>query len=457
MITWQRTIYYLGLALVEATPAVLLLTLADADAWGVLIGVVLLGALLDWIVLRRLPPERQTLALVASGLVCALWAVKGQVLGDYGPLGDWGQALGTIFSTGPRSGIAYLSLLLALYCFWRGTRLTLHDRVSIHRLFRAIAFGVLIIGGLGAFTIGRDVFKAARASTEVLTFFAVGLFTLALGSATENDIDLKRLGWRGTGILGGAVALVLAAGVLIGSLFGTGVAQAIRALWQAVVVVIVLILAPLIWLMAKLIETLIDFPNLDRMLRQLAQQLQPGGQDQPPPPGDVLGIFPPWVQTTLRIFFALLPILIILGLLLLARSRARRQAGVNEERESLWSWGGLAEDLRGLLAGLRKPHRAGGLRAALAALRGGDAASRVRRSYIRLLLLGEAHERPRPAPQTPHEYAPAAGALLPTATQPVDTLTGAYERARYNPDSVTAADADTAERAWAAIEKADRR
>ena len=50
----------------EATPAALLLTIAGADAWGVLIGIVLLGALADWIVLRRLPPERQTLALAAG-------------------------------------------------------------------------------------------------------------------------------------------------------------------------------------------------------------------------------------------------------------------------------------------------------------------------------------------------------------------------------------------------------
>jgi len=459
MLSWQRIIYYLGLALVEATPAALLLTIAGADAWGVLVCVALLGTLADWIVLRRLPPERQTLALAAGGLLCALWVVKGQVVGDYGLLGDWGLAFGAIFSASyPRSGIAYLSLLLSLYCFWRGTRLTIHDRVSIHRLFRAIAFGVLIIGGIGAFSIGRDVFKAARASTEVLTFFAVGLFTLALGSATEDqDVGLRRLGWRGMGILGGAIALVLAVGSLIGSLFGAGVAQVIRTLWQAVVIVVVLILAPLIWLMAKLIEALIDFPNLDRMLRQLAQQLQSSNLDQPPPAGDVLGIFPTWLQAALRIFFALLPILLILGLLLLARSRARRRAGADEERESLWSWGGLAEDLRGLLAGLRGPQRAGGLRAALAALRGGDPASRVRRSYIRLLLLGEAHERPRPASQTPHEYAPAAGAMIPTAAQSVGALTDAYERARYNPNGVTAADADVAERAWAAIEQAERR
>ena len=152
MVNWQRIMYYLGLALVEATPAALLLTIAGADAWGVLIGIVLLGALADWIVLRRLPPERQTLALAAGGLLCALWVVKGQVVGDYGLLGDWGQALGAIFSTShPRSGIAYLSLLLSLYCFWRGTRLTMHDRVSVQRVFRAIAFSLLLIVGIGLF------------------------------------------------------------------------------------------------------------------------------------------------------------------------------------------------------------------------------------------------------------------------------------------------------------------
>jgi hypothetical protein len=193
------------------------------------------------------------------------------------------------------------------------------------------------------------------------------------------------------------------------------------------------------------------------MLRQLAQQLQPGNLGQPPPAGDVLGIFPPWLQAALRIFFALLPILLILGLLMLARRRALRQAGADEERESLWSWQSVAADLRDLLSSRRRRPSAGGLRAALAALRGADPASRVRRRYIRLLLLGEAHKRPRPAPHTPHEYAPAAGELLPSASQPIDALTAAYERARYNPGGIAAADADAAERAWAAIEQAERR
>ena len=148
--------------------------------------------------------------------------------------------------------------------------------------------------------------------------------------------------------------------------------------------------------------------------------------------------------------------MIIVGLFLLARRRSRRTGGADEERESLWEWGNLASDLRGLLAQLNPARRAEGLRDALARLRGSDPASRIRRSYIRLLLLGQERGQSRAAPETPREYASAAGALLPGANQPIDTLTESYERARYHPASATAADAATAERAWTAIEQADK-
>jgi hypothetical protein len=457
MLSWQRVIYYLGLALVEATPVALLLTIAGGDAWSLLIGVVLLGALADWIVLRRLPPERQTLALAVGGLLCALWVVKIQVVGDYGLLGGWGQALSAVFSAShPRSGIAYLSLLASLYCFWRGTRLTMQDSVSIQRVFRMIAISLLLIVGVGLFGARMNGPMALAASSQVMAFFAIGLVTIALANGIdEPNVGLRRLGWRGVLIVGGAIGGVLGLGVLLGALFGRDIALIVRTLWQALVLIIALILSPLVWLISTLLEAVLNATHLDQWLQQFVQ-MPPIRVDAAPPAGEVLAIFPIWLQTLIRIFFALLPILLVLGLLLLARNRARRQVGADEERESLWSWAGLADDLRGLLAGRRGSKPAGGLRAVLAALRGGDPASRVRRSYIRLLLLGEAHEKPRPAPQTPHEYAPAAGAMLPAAVQPVDALTEAYERARYNPNGVTAADADAAERAWAAIEQADK-
>src|SRR5258705_552108 len=79
MLSWQRSIYYLGLALVEATPVALLLTIAGGDAWGLLIGVVLLGALADWVGLRRVAPAGARLtgptAVAASTEVLAFFAI----------------------------------------------------------------------------------------------------------------------------------------------------------------------------------------------------------------------------------------------------------------------------------------------------------------------------------------------------------------------------------------------
>lgn len=456
LIPWQRIAYYLGLALVEATPPALLLTLSGGDAWGALIGVVLAGGLADWIILRRLRPARQGPALALVGLLFALWVVRLQVAPGASPLDGWGAVIDTIFSVrDTRSGVAYLGLLTALYCFWRGTRLTLHDSLSLHRLFRTATIVLIMIIGFGFFGNGRSG-ASVPASTEVLSFFTVGLITIALASASEErEAELRRMGWRGLLTLVGAVLLVLVLGLLIGSLFGREAAQVIRMVWQGLVLIIGLMLAPLLYLMALFLEWLLRVAHLDQLLSSLTQPPQQPGEQQTGAT-EVLAIFPPWVQTALRIFFALLPIALIIGLFLLSRRRARRGAGADEERESIWSWSGLAADLLGLLSQLGGPKQPGGLREALARLRGGDPDSRIRRSYIRLLLLGETRSQPRAAPQTPREYASTAGALLPDAAQPIDSLTDAYERARYHPSAATPADADAAEQAWGAIEQADR-
>ena len=159
------------------------------------------------------------------------------------------------------------------------------------------------------------------------------------------------------------------------------------------------------------------------------------------------------VQVLIQAFLAIVPVLLILLLLYIVRRRRRRGATEDEERESLWSWSGLAKDVMALLNTLRPAPPPGGLRAALAQLRGPDPANRIRRSYIRFLLFGEQRNQPRAANQTAREYAPIAGTMVPEANQHIAVLTTAYEQARYNPESTTAADADMAERAWASIEQ----
>jgi hypothetical protein len=456
MIAWDRLLFYLGLAIVEATPAALFLTIAGTDAWGALILVVLGGALADWIVLRRLRPAYQRPALALIAFVAALWVVKGLIPGS-GLFTGWGRAVAALLDLDSTQSIpVYLSMLLGLYCFWRGTRLTLHDGVTLHRLFRISTALLMLVVFLRFFSGAAASRLANLATVEVIGYFAIGLLTIALASASEErESELRRMGWRGVASLAGAVVLVIFLGVLVGALFGREAAAMIRLMWQGVILIIALMTAPFIYLFAGIIEAFVRLLNLEQILGHSVLQFNlPDNSQQAAP--EMLGIFPPWVQALIRALCAIVPILVLLSLFLLARRRNRREPGADEERESLLTFGGMAEDLLGLLGKLRANRRPEGLRDALARLRGNDPISRIRRSYIRLLLVGEARSLPRLAPQTPREYVRAAGSMLPNAGQPIEALTDAYERARYDPAGPTPADADAAERAWGAIEQADK-
>jgi hypothetical protein len=457
-IGWQRLAYYFGLAVVEATPPALLITLAGGNAWAALVVAVGAGALADWIMLRRLPPARQGPALVVAGLLVAWWVVRWLVAGEAGIFGGWGAAIDALFSlSGGQSSRAYLGLLTALYCFWRGTRLTLHDTISLHRLFRGSTVVIMLILGFGFLGSGPGAEITSAAITQMLIFFAVGLITIAIASASEErETELRRMGWRGLLTLLGAVGLVLVLGLLIGAVFFEPIAAAGQLVVQGLVLIATLVVAPIVVLIAVVLTWLFDRLNIGGALSQWLPSNLTGGLDALRQQQEALDGFPRWLSVAIQLFCGLVPILLIVTLLLLSRRRAQRRRGADEERESLWSWGGLASDLLGLLK-RNTPPPVEGLREALARLRGGDPASRIRRSYIRLLLLGESRGTPRAAPQTPREYAANAANSIAGAAQPIATLTEAYERARYNPSATTAADAAAAEQSWETIDQAGRR
>jgi Domain of unknown function (DUF4129) len=459
MITLPRVTYFLGLAVIETTPlALLLLIIGVGGMWGPLFAVVLAGALVDWATQLWLPVERQRPALLVLAFLVALWLIKARIVGDYGPLSGWGQALGALFGLGSaRSGLAYLLLLVGLYSFWRGSRLLGHDSASLRTFFIRATVAVMLIVGFGFWLAGGAADNViASATVMVLAFFAVSLLSIALaGASEEHDAQLRRLGWRGLLTLVGAIMLVLIVGLLLVSLFGGSIVQGLFSIWTVFVTILVLIMLPLFFLIEAVVHWIFSTIDLT-VLKSALEKLQIQQSQQQQQANGQLHALPPWVSAVIQVLLGLLPVVILVALFLLMRRRARRPSDRDEERESLWSWRGVAGDLRSLFAGLRIG-RDRGLRGVLAQLRGSDPVSRIRRSYIRLLLVGETHERPRTPPQTPREYEPDADRLLPTATQPIATLTSAYERARYHPSASTTADADAAERAWSVIDGAERR
>jgi hypothetical protein len=166
------------------------------------------------------------------------------------------------------------------------------------------------------------------------------------------------------------------------------------------------------------------------------------------------GIAPIQYPDSVRYIFVLAIIAALVFVLtrFLWRRRPRRRPTAGEERESVFSWGLLAEGAGNLLAGLgarfRRPPDP------LDALRGDPRWQHtvaIREIYQRLLRRGAEAEIPRSTDQTPDEYAPVVGATAPPPA--VTALTGRYDDARYSDQPATAVVAAIARDAWERIEK----
>jgi hypothetical protein len=414
--------------------------------WTFLLIVVLLGVVADNVSLR-LPDhlERPALAVGAAvAVLAALWRQFG------GPL----LALAALVPGGDGFGLAYALTLIALYLYWRGTRVASRDSFSVSALFgrgSAAMVVALLLGPL--FGLGAPL-GSGPVLAHIVGFISLGLLTLALSHAEDDPASrTQRLGWRWLLTLGLAIGAVVLIGTLAVAILGGG--AAIEAA-QNLLRILILPFALVGGLIAYLLVIFIGEP-LSQLLRiifarmSLLQNLAPNVEQMTNGRNDQ-GM----LETITRLadgatfLMALIPLVILVAVILLLRRRRRRARAEDEERESLGVAASLVGDLRDLLGRLRNPfaRRLEGLRAALAALRGDEPATRVRRAYVRLLLRLEERERPRAITQTPAELAAAEPSLA------VAALTRAYEGARYNPAGVASVEADAAEKAFEVIEGA---
>lgn len=443
----MRLFFIVVVAALEATVVSLPLTALTraGPPWALLLLAVALGWLTDQ-VSRRVAPQRQRAALLVG-------AAAGGLLLPATSLGGPLAALGALLPGSPSFVSAYALLLLGLFLFWRGSRLDTGDSAAVGDLFgrgAAISLVAMILGavaGTGA-PLGSPIILA-----HIVGLIGLGLLALALAHAQDTAGGrLTGLSWRWLATLLAAVAVVVVVATLGTGLVGGGAgATAARALISLVLLPFALVGGALAWLFLTFLAE-----PLAALLRSILAQLSLIQIAEPPPPQEAVnpqgidGAFATIGRLAEGATFlmALIPIALLILAILLLRRRRGAAAGGDEERESLGLGASLAADLRDLLGRLRNPfaRRLEGLRAALAALRENDPSSRTRRAYIGLLLLLEARERPRPAALTPAEFTPAAAAAV-GAPDPVDALTAAYERARYNPAGADSADADRAEAA----------
>lgn len=445
-------LFGLVIAALETTVVSLPLTAlaAGAPPWPLLFAAVALGWLADQVALR-LPAHLERPALLAGAALAATTLIGGAL--GVGPAG----VLVALLPGGPALLAAYVLLLLALFLFWRGTRIDTRDSAAVGALFGRGAVIAVVGMLLGAVAGTGAPLGAPVVTAQAVALVGLGLLALALAHAQESAGGrLGSFGWRYLLTLLAAVGVVVAIALLATATLGGEAANAAQTLLRLLLLPFALVGALLAWL----IITYLGEP-LSRLVAYIIARLQ---GIQPPAAPDEAYTNQQSASATLEtvvqiangatFLMALVPIAILVAAILLVRRRRRGEAADDEERESLGVLASLGGDLRELLAGLRNPFARplGGLRAALAALGGDDPATRARRAYVRLLLLLEGRDQGRPPEQTPAEFAPAAVAST-RAAESVAHLTAAYEQARYNPAGVSPAEAAAAEDALRRIEE----
>lgn len=348
------------------------------------------------------------------------------------------------------------------YAWWRGR---MRDEPSIESAYRIMRGGTIacVLALLATFAIvpteGEPALRRALFSA-VIGFLAAILAAIALGRLriehARGTLTLTPT-WLAT-FLGPVLALVLV-GTLLASIFTRRFLDTLLWLLTPVFWLIDLLLLIMVYIataFAWVVYTIVAF--LARLLGPAEDSQRPNnpsgfGPARNPFEGTQSFEYPDIVR-----YLAAIILLALIGWMLtrfLWRRRPRRGAGQGEERDSVFSWGLLAETWGDLLGGLggrfgRKPDP-------LAHLRGDPRWGHtitIRELYARFLRRGAAAHLPRADDQTPDEYAPVAAAAGPPAPA-VAALTGRYDQARYDQHPATAADAAAARAAWEAIAAAE--
>ena len=454
-----RFLQYLALIAFETTLAHLagsLLTIfssAPILQWPALFGVAAISALVTlWIEPVNVGRERIRPVTAAIALLTVM-------------TGTWLQAQGAaaaIVSVDDSNFLrAYFVLGTTLWVWWRGARTVDMGHGDVVRVMRngiigvAMLVALLGIGGVSLPLAPTQGGIGVSVGVEMIAFLALGLMCLSLTRIVAAEAEGSagaQWRWLRSSML--STIAILLVGLLLLAIVAEPARMLLRGGLMWGLYGLLVIFSPLFWLIFQIIEWLRPALVFDGSLIPAIPTAAPSANDDTPPPPSPLDALAPLLTVTSTILL-LIPLVALVVLILLARRRrGRTEEATAEERESIFSWSDVGNDLAGLLRGLRRPRSApGGLRAALRRLAGADAATRVRRRYIQLLLAGETAGATRSPAQTPHEFAPAL-TTLPVDQPAVATLTETYERARYAPESVDAATADQADAAWQSIAQA---
>lgn len=375
--------------------------------------------------------------VVAAGVLTGMTAVRFAHYPGRGPLDvRWiGTLLVAAHDALPAITPQVLAALLAAVLWWRGVVLGEREfsYYEVDRAFRrGIGWSVAFVILLAIYGDTRGFALAAAAPAYLLAFFSLSLTTLSitrllmLWEETHADpAQALAANRHWLLLLLGVIGLILSSAAAL--------ATAVHVEFRPVLLRLLHPLVPVaealfyvLFAVATVVARALIFVFTRLPFRGM---ISPAPETTPPSLLDLWKDLPPEVVSDARWGMVALVIagLVILVALSVVRARRRTRRKDEDERESVWSsqavLSGMGEAWRMLLSRLRH------------AKRGPEVATVgvIRTLYREMLRIGAAAGVPRARHQTPHEYRPLLAGRLPAVAADIETLTGAYVRARYSP------------------------
>jgi hypothetical protein len=406
--------------------------------------------------------------IVGGGLVVILLVLAVEYRAGYGFLsGQWFghiyQALGTALVS-PQTVVMAIPVLL--YLWWRG--MILGQTTSYFRdIYRTFILGmVFLIILIIAWHISSSSEHFTEPGTDIgwyiMAFFFFGLISIAVchlylmrSSMPREETRLTSV-WRSLPIMLGVIVVVVLVGFGVASIFSPdlyeGIGHAFNAIGGFLGKVLGYILIPIIYIVGWLVRFITYILSLFSGNQEQQELSENGGM---PEWGDITPAnLPVWVTEGLKWLVVALIVALVLFILYKAVSRIRRRRlrdEIEEIHESLWSWKGLRDDLKGLFKNLFKKKEA--VPAAYRFDENVKGEMDIREIYRHLQWEGKRSGIPRRGHETTSEYASHLERDVPDSTVPVDDITRMYENVRYGEKAVPEEQVHKANSLWQTLKE----
>ena len=364
------------------------------------------------------------------------------------------------------------ALIAGLYLWWRGISLG-RSRLYFDNIYTAFLIQLATLVFLVIMWGFSFKNKAVQTLTSDIGIYVAGFFFFGLVALAISNLKIvqeriktkgessKNFGRRWLAIILSVIGGMVLLGIGFASIFSTQWIASLQRLLNTITDAYAKVVGYLLYAVGYLVQW-ITYVYL--WILSLLNHKKPELPNNPfelanpnKPEGTTPGALPPWVLLTIKL--TLLALVLAVVLFLIIRTIRRRHftktdEDLEEEQESLWSWGSFKSDVITFFKMIlqRFQRKAKPVPSSIPAKwqPEEDVKRRlsIREIYQHLLWQGARLRIPRESYETPSEYAGRLGHFAPDSTEPLQEITSLYLDVRYGEHQIEDKRTDEANTVW---------